>query len=86
MVIRLVLYGVLLFSILCFPWWITVSLGVALVIFVKHFYEIVGWGIFFDLLYGTMAFHVFGFNFFFTLGALVLFFTAEHIKSKTIFD
>jgi len=64
---------------------VTVSIGVFTVITQKKFYEIIGWGVFYDLLYGTSAVSIYGFYFFFTLGAVTLLYSSEFFKSKTRF-
>lgn len=82
---RIILNIALFFSVLFFPWLITVAVGVAAVFAQKNFYEIIGWGLLYDVLYGTASAGILGFNFFFTLGALIILYGAEYVKSKTRF-
>ncbi len=82
---RVVLNIVLLFSILFSPWLVTVVVALLCVFIQKKFYEVVGWGLLYDVLYGTASVGILGFNFFFLLGSLVLLFGAEYIKGKTRF-
>lgn len=83
--LRIVLNIALLFSILFFPWLATIFLSIVAVSAQRNFYEIVGWGIFYDLLYGIASISILGFNFFFTIGALILLYAAEFLKAKTRF-
>ncbi|MBI2108651.1 MAG: hypothetical protein HYT93_00515 [Parcubacteria group bacterium] len=83
---RLGLNSILLVSILFLPWWATIIIGIALVLVQKNFYEIIAWAIFYDLLYNVSGIDIWGFTFFFTLGALILFYSAEFLKSKTRFS
>ena len=80
---RILLNGGLFVSILFFPWWITIFIGFIVVFLQKRFYEIIGLGMLCDLLYGTRSASLFGFNFFFTVGALALLYGAEYVKEKT---
>ena len=64
----------------------TVLIGIASVFAQKNFYEIIAWGIFYDLLYGTASISIFGFTYFFTAIALALLYGAEFLKSKTRFE
>jgi len=82
---RIIISILLFLSILFFPWWLTVIIGAVAVFVQRNFYEIVGWGIFYDLLYSTASVSILGFSFFFTVGALIFLFGAEFLKSKTRF-
>ncbi|MDP3726201.1 MAG: hypothetical protein Q8R36_03310 [bacterium] len=82
---RIILNIALLFSILFFPWFVTVVAALLCVFIQKKFYEVVGWGLLYDVLYGTTSVGNFGFNFFFMLGSLMFLFGAEYIKRKTRF-
>jgi len=84
--IRLVLNAAILVSILFFPWWFTVIVGIILVFLQKNFYEIIVWAIFYDVLYGISSINIWGFTFFFTVGVLFLFYGAGFLKSKTRFS
>jgi len=83
---RILINGILLLSVLFSPWWVPIFLGIVAVFLMRRFYEIVGWGIFYDLLYSTPDIAVFGFHFFFTLGAIIIFYSVEFAKSKTRFS
>ena len=82
---RVLINSILFFSVLFFPWLVTVVAGIAAVFLVRKFYEIIGWGILYDVLYSTPDINLFGFHFFFTAGAIVLFYSAEFFKSKMRF-
>ncbi len=84
--VRIILNVAVLVSILFFPWFVTVIIGIIAVFLQKNFYEIIAWAIFYDLLYGVSGIHIWGFAFFFTAGALFLFYGAEFFKSKTRFS
>ncbi|MAG12572.1 hypothetical protein CL630_02040 [bacterium] len=80
---RIFLNFLLFFSVLFFPWLVTIALGIAAVFLVRKFYEIIGWGVLYDLLYSTSDINLFGFHFFSTAGAIIIFYVAEFLKSKT---
>jgi len=82
---RIFINGTLFLSVLFFPWLVIVFLSFAAALLVRRFYEIIGWGIFYDILYSTPDVNLFGFHFFFTAGAIALFYSAEFLKSKTRF-
>ncbi len=83
---RIFINFVLLVSVFFFPWWATVIISIGAVTMQKRMYEIVGWGLVYDTLYGVSTVTLFGFSFFFTVGAFLLLCMAEFIKSKTRFS
>lgn len=83
---RILINIIVFFSILFFPWWVAVFTGVVAVLLQRNFYEIMAWGVFYDLLYGTASIHILGFSFFFTAGAFILFYGAEFLKTRTRLD
>ncbi len=83
---RIMWNGALLLAILFFPWWVVVLVGIVAISMQKKFYEIIGWAIFYDALYGSSRITVEGFRFFFTVGSLALLFIVEFLKSKTRFQ
>ncbi len=68
--IRLILNIALFISILFFPWYLTIILGLALVALYNS-YEVLAWGFFADTLYATTLPALYGFQFIFTVIFLI---------------
>ena len=81
--VRFFLNSLVLVSILFFPWWVSIVVGVFGIVVQKKFYEIIFWALFYDLLYSVGSVSIFGFSFFFTVGAIAVLFIVENIKERT---
>ena len=70
------------FSILMFPWWVTVLLVGASILLFERFYEAIVWGALSDLLYGVPLYFFFNIQAVFTILFSVLFLLGEYIKKN----
>jgi hypothetical protein len=79
---RIIADGILFFSVLYAPWWITAAAVFSCVIYFKNFYEAFFIGFLFDTLYGAKFTGIHGFRFFFSIFALLLLFAVQFVKEK----
>ena len=81
---RLVLNICMGISILFFPWWVSLGLGLALLVMCKA-YEVIAWGFLFDALYGAPLHSYYGIQYLGTLLFFALFIVSIFAKKKIIF-
>ena len=82
--IRAALNIAIFISILFFPWWISLALGILLIAVCKS-YEVLVWGLFFDALYGTPLDSLFGIEYVASVLFLFLFLVSFLVKKRVIF-
>lgn len=70
---RILVNGVLFFSILFLPWWFTFFLACGVLLTTESFYEIFALSLFADALYGTNIVLFYHLSFLFSATALILF-------------
>lgn len=83
MKLRLLINILLVPSILFFPWWVSLALGVLLLV-KDRAYEVIVWAFVFDTLYGTAYIPFFGLQFIATLLFFILFFLSIAVKRRII--
>lgn len=81
---RVVLNIFLGISILFFPWWISLIIGLVLIMSCKA-YEIIVWGLLFDALYGTSVNIFYNIQYLGTLVFFAFFLLSFALKRKIIF-
>ncbi|MEX0933809.1 MAG: hypothetical protein WD003_00920 [Candidatus Paceibacterota bacterium] len=77
---RLIANAILFVSLLYLPWWLFLVLGIIFLFIFRSFYELVGWSLVVDLLYGTDTSLFFNTHFLMTQGALVLLVVSSIVK------
>ncbi|MBI4120690.1 MAG: hypothetical protein HY457_00320 [Parcubacteria group bacterium] len=70
----------ILASVLFFPWWVGVALGVLATAYFQKFYEVAALAFLFDVLYGAKVELLYGFQFVFAAGAIALLIVSEWVK------
>jgi hypothetical protein len=79
-----VLFGIfLILSIFIFPWWISFLLSLLGLFYFENLYEVIVVGLGIDVLYGV-HFNVLGFDLFFTIIMLVIFYLITVFKRQII--
>jgi hypothetical protein len=81
MIYRVLAAGLLLLSILSLPWWITIAAALTATIFFHRYYELVGFGLLVDLMYGLPSDGFLSIPFLHTLAALLILGFIEVMKS-----
>ncbi len=73
--------GVLVISLFFLPWWITFIIALGATLYIRNFYEVIIYGIFFDALYGTSV-GLHGFSYWGTTTAIIFFMCAFMLRDK----
>ncbi len=77
--------NILLFiSVLYFPWWLTILIGI-LLLSLHNGVELLFWGLFADALFGVPLESFYGVQYLFTLLFFILIVLAVYVKQKMIF-
>jgi len=73
------IFGIILFlSIIILPWWVSALFAIFLLYYLKHFNEIIIFGLIMDIYYGQSTYY-------FTLFALILLLSSFFIKKRLKF-
>jgi hypothetical protein len=72
----------LFFSVLFFPWWISVVLAILGAAYFSNFIEAFFAGLLIDALYGTSGSSIFGIHLFFSFAFLALWFLVDFARHK----
>jgi hypothetical protein len=79
-----VVFGIfLILSLFILPWWVPFLLSILGLFYFENLYEVIVVGLGIDVLYGV-RFEVLGFNLFFTLVMLILFYLITIFKRQII--
>ncbi|MBP7804611.1 MAG: hypothetical protein KA052_00095 [Candidatus Pacebacteria bacterium] len=85
MAFRIILTIFLVISVVAFPVFFTIGIGVFCVIWFKNYYEIIPIAFIGDVLYGTVTPHFFYFRYVMTLSAFLLVLASSFLR-KQLFD
>lgn len=84
MIVRITLNILLFLSILFFPWWVSLAIGLILLIRYTA-YELLAYGFFADTVYGIPLPGLYNIQFLFTLVFFIALVASFYIKRKIIF-
>lgn len=80
---RIIANGAMGVCILFAPWWVSILLFIVFIVLIRNPYEILGWGLFMDSLYGFPGIEFF-FLGFITWGVIVAFIISFIIKERLL--